>query len=287
MIKIIASDIDGTLLTPQGIISPQTYRAIHQAIEHGIEFLPVTGRGYAAARNIIGMQGIQVPMINLNGALVSSAQGQALKQHPLPQDQVRAMRDFLDQAQLPYSLISQEAYYTSDPARYQQGIDRFLKEQAASHRQAGIQLASPDPGQAKAFIRDFGTLRDLPQQDFLKLIFFTDQEDLRQAFFDQFRGEGQLTISSSGPNNVEITQAKASKGQALTQYLEAAGYDKNEALSIGDSYNDLSMFAVTGHSYAMGNADPAVQRQARGLAPSNREDGVAWMIQQILAGKIG
>ncbi|MDK6805834.1 Cof-type HAD-IIB family hydrolase [Aerococcus sp. UMB7834] len=287
MIKLIASDIDGTLLTDQGIMSPQTHRAIHQAIAEGIEFLPVTGRGYAAAQNIIGMQGLQVPMINLNGALVSSAQGQALSQLPLPQDQVVAMCEFLNQADVRYSLVSQDCYYTTDPDRYQAGIIRFLKDQTASHQQAGIPTPSIELDQARAFIQDIGRLKDLPQQDFLKLIFFTDQEDLRQSFREHFAGDKLLTLSSSGRHNVEITQAKASKGQALTKYLEEAGYQKDEVLSIGDSYNDLSMFAVTGHSYAMGNAEPAVQAQASALAPSNQEDGVAWMIKEVLAGRIG
>ena len=91
-----------------------------------------------------------------------------------------------------------------------------------------------------------------------------------------------IDMTSSGPDNLEITSLKAQKGLAIEAYCQHHGFTKHQVLTIGDSANDRSMLAMFPNSYAMANAGQAIKDLASYEAPSNAEDGVAHIIYQLL-----
>ncbi|MDK6370674.1 HAD hydrolase family protein [Aerococcus urinae] len=111
---------------------------------------------------------------------------------------------------------------------------------------------------------------------------FSEDHAILQQFIEHFDSHPELAVSSSGPDNLEITQRDATKGNALMAYAQSKGYQSDEILTIGDSHNDISMFHPVKYSYAMANASQLVKDQANYLAPSNKEDGVAQVIANLL-----
>jgi len=94
---------------------------------------------------------------------------------------------------------------------------------------------------------------------------------------------GNLAISSSFKNNLEITDIRAQKGPILKQYIESLGYTMDEVMVLGDSLNDSSMLEMDfGATIAMENADEEIKKIAKYITKSNEEDGVAYVIDEML-----
>ncbi|KAA9241551.1 HAD hydrolase family protein [Aerococcus tenax] len=149
--------------------------------------------------------------------------------------------------------------------------------------------AIPRPWQVRPnFFFDTNYIRDIrdyingENEPALKVMVFSEDHAILQQFIEHFDSHPELAVSSSGPDNLEITQRDATKGNALMAYAQSKGYQSDEILTIGDSHNDISMFHPVKYSYAMANASQLVKDQANYLAPSNKEDGVAQVIANLL-----
>ncbi|AXY26641.1 hypothetical protein CL176_11890 [Suicoccus acidiformans] len=287
MIKLFVSDMDGTLLNAEHMISDKTAAAVRKLEEAGIEFMIATGRTYASAKPLLQMHNIQSEMINLNGAAIYSDSGELVHSIPLNSQIIQDMFTYLNEANINYSLMTAREFYTHDVEGFLKRMTRFFDEQTVEIL-TDIHTKSADSSDAQ-FLADMDFLRDLKDYTLthhnppLKLMVLSPDTRELEAFRNRFEENPLIDITSSSPDNLEITSHLAQKGLAVENYAAKRGYSMDEVLTIGDSLNDRSMLQMAGHSYAMANASAEVKAMAKEIAPSHREDGVAWVIEQILA----
>lgn len=279
--------MDGTLLNAEHMISDKTAAAVRKLEEAGIEFVIATGRTYASAKPLLQMHNIQGEMINLNGAAIYSDSGELVHSIPLNSQIIQDMFTYLNEANINYSLMTAREFYTHDVEGFLNRMTRFFDEQTVEIL-TDIHTKSADSSDAQ-FLADMDFLRDLKDYTLthhnppLKLMVLSPDTRELEAFRDRFEENPLIDITSSSPDNLEITSHLAQKGLAVENYAAKRGYSMDEVLTIGDSLNDRSMLQMAGHSYAMANASAEVKAMAKEIAPSHREDGVAWVIEQILA----
>ncbi|MBS4456762.1 HAD family hydrolase [Tuanshanicoccus lijuaniae] len=274
MIKLFASDMDGTLLDQNHELNQTNADAIKALQAHGIEFIISTGRDYQSARNFLANYNIDCAMINLNGAQIYDEKGQLLEQCPINNATTQQVFDYLHEKQLAHSLTTRDQYYLSNKQEY-------LNHMLQAHDEIDeVTLAQvTDKIMVTLDASDYQLSDDNPV--FKMMVISDDAQALDKAriYLESF---SDLDITSSGPGNLEITHIEAQKGLALAKYLARKHYSFEEVLTIGDSLNDRSMLAMCPNSYAMDNASDEVKAMAAYLAPSNVDNGVATIIHQLI-----
>ncbi|WP_174734709.1 Cof-type HAD-IIB family hydrolase [Mesobacillus harenae] len=284
MIKCIAIDMDGTLLTATQQIPAGNIKAIADAKAQGIEVVIATGRSYQEATFVLKEAGVEVPIICVNGAEVRSIQGEVLSSNPLMKESARESAMCLIENGVYFEVYTNNGTFTTDSdIGVSIMVDIFMS-------------ANPDAPLDKvtkaAEVRfNKGLIKKIDSYDFLfedndyqiyKLLAFSFLENrLDTARKSLIELEG-VNVTSSGYENLEITSLKAQKGIALEAFTKANGISLKETMAIGDNYNDLSMMKMAGRSVAMGNADEQIKEQCDIVTLTNEESGVAKAIRDIL-----
>ena len=261
--RLVATDLDGTLLRRDGTISARTQRALKRAREAGIELVMVTGRPARHVAKIDGVAAFGGAVICVNGALIYDLdREQIVREERLPalvaRDLVQSLR-----ARLPGISFAVEV-----------GLEYGWEPSYALHRKRteapGLPivdaLALCERGVNKLIARH-------PQFSVEALI-----ESSRDLFLECAR------VSYSGAPFLEISAAEVSKASALAAYCAERSIDQRRVLSFGDMPNDLPMLQWAGHSVAMANAHPSVLAAAHEVTLSNEEDGVAAVVERLLSG---
>lgn len=285
MIRLIAIDMDGTILSPDHSISERNKQAILKAQESGIEILIATGRSFSEAHLPVSNAGLTTNYICLNGAEIRDSEKNPLSTTPLAKEDIKQITSILDEEGIHYELFLEDNIYTVDVNRQ---IDMFV--------QAAHSLGQTPPVEAirkevmsrveKGYIREVASydeiIKKYPHQ--IYKIFgtaFNNNEGLLRAR-KALRQMHRLAITSSGEHNVEINHINAQKGIALRKYATDKGIPMESVMAIGDSFNDLSMLKIAGRSVAMENAPDEIKEACSYTTTSNEADGVGLAIEAIL-----
>ncbi|XJS10597.1 Cof-type HAD-IIB family hydrolase [Aerococcaceae bacterium WGS1372] len=287
MVKLFVSDMDGTLLNEQHVISERTAKAIKKLQQAGIEFVIATGRAYNSARPLLEAHKILCKMINLNGAAVYDQVGNIQTKIPLNTQTVHDILNYLDETQTEFSIMTDKFFYVNDKEAFTQRLTQMLRKlEIEKHTTIKTDDAYSSDAQ---FIHELNYVKDMKDFAFtdettaLKfMIFGTPADGKLHNFKNHFTNYDDLDITSSSPDNLEVTHSKAQKGFAIEAYAKSRGISMEDVATIGDSLNDRSMLQMAGHSYAMDNASDEVKSMAKYIAPSHREDGVAKVIEDII-----
>lgn len=286
MIRLIAIDMDGTILSPDHSISERNKQAILKAQENGIEVLIATGRSFSEAYLPVSEAGLTTNYICLNGAEVRDAEKNILSATPLAKDDLQQISATLKAENIHYELFMEDYIYTVDVNKQ---IDMFA--------QAAHSLGQTPPIEAirkevmsrveKGYIREVSSYDEVinkyPHQ--IYKIFgtaFNNNEGLLRAR-KALRQMPTLSITSSGQHNIEINHINAQKGIALKRYATNKGIAMEHVMTIGDSFNDLSMLEIAGRSVAMENAPDDIKNACSHTTTSNENDGVGLAIEAILS----
>ncbi|MFW5827421.1 MAG: Cof-type HAD-IIB family hydrolase [Alkalispirochaeta sp.] len=241
MYRLLATDIDDTILAPDGSLPDANRSALQELHRRGIAVVFSSGRATASLRRVA--QGIVEPaddeyLISFNGARVTSVlSGTVLLEHLIDAE-----------------TISQIATYTRDHGLLIHGYDgdTFVAEHTApGHRERSEQYAV-DTGMRSQAVAELGAA--LPGGS-AKLLVIGDHEDLsahRQALIDI--GEGRLDVTFSKPTYLEVVPVGNSKGSALTALAEHLSIPIAETVAVGDSLNDVEMIRAAGLGVAVANA---------------------------------
>lgn len=274
MIKLFASDMDGTLLNDTHIISERAAKAIKTLQQQGIVFMIATGRDECSARILLEPHDIQCPLICLNGAAMYDEQGQLCYSQPLNKKDVQQMMDYLYQHDLNFGFQTQNGFYTADFEDFKERVAKFIDVDTANDL-TNAQLKE-----------QFGHTYDVKEyngtDDVLKLMVFSEFSDKLAHFQQTFQSNPDIDITASSYDNCEITHRLAQKGLAIERYIQERGWTMQQVASIGDSFNDRSMLQMASYSFAMDNAMEPVKQLAKYLAPSNADEGVARIIEQFI-----
>lgn len=273
-IRLIAIDIDGTLLDSKAQISPANLDALRRAHEAGVEIILVTGRRHRFALPIAESLGYDLCIISSNGAVTRSTHDESFHRDLMPQATAiqicRHMREFRDHMVITFDREGMGAIVCENHEHLYGVIQRWMEKNAPY-----IEYVSPiekvlteDPIQAM-FCGPVEMMRRA-QQRLLDCDFASEITVLRTQY--DYR---DLTI-------VDILNAGCSKGHALERWARRRGVHRSEVMAIGDNYNDVEMLTFAGHPVIMGNASDDLKQNGWTITLHNDESGVAAAIEQVL-----
>lgn len=273
-IKLIALDLDGTLLNSDKKLTRRTYNVLAKAAACGIQIVPTTGRVYSALpENIQQLPFVQY-IITVNGAQVNDLIGRTvLYRAEMPwQRCVELMRE-LDTLPVIYDCFMDNAAWMTEALKAQ--IDAFAPDE--HYRKMLHEVRQPVP-ELKAFLAQ-------RKQDVQKVQFFIKDMEMRQVLLcDLPQRYPDLLVTTSVVNNVEFNAPDANKGKAMLALAAALGISREETMSFGDGLNDLSMIKEAGMGVAMANACGEVLCDADYVTLDCDSEGVADAIERFCLG---
>ncbi|MDD3267970.1 MAG: Cof-type HAD-IIB family hydrolase [Syntrophomonadaceae bacterium] len=261
-IKLVAIDLDDTLLDPELKISSKCTAAIRQVQQKGILVTLATGRMFRSALPYADDLQMDIPLITYQGALVKNSRSQeTLYYKPVPGDLGTEVMQYFAGAGVHY-----QSYFG----------DQLCMASLSEEGQFYAELAGIEP----LIINDM--LAFSRQSEALKILAVSFNEELILAMEKDLISKygSKLNIVRSKPYFLEIMNRSANKGIALKVVADHYNIAREEVLAVGDSYNDLDMIKWAGIGVAMGNAPGAVKEAADFITLSNEEEGVAEALQK-------
>lgn len=272
---IIALDLDGTLLNSQKELSRVNLQMLENAATKGFAIVPTTGRFYGGMPDFIKSLPFVRYAITINGAQVQDlAEEKVIYRAEIPWQQAVSIMEYLDEHPVIYDCyMTNDAFMTEAQKAF---IDETIHDD--HYRKMVHELRKPVP-ELKAHIKGFADQN--PAQGVQKVQMFTAQPDVRlQVMKELPQRFGDLAVSSSHPQNIEINQSHANKGEALLALAEYLDVPKEKTFAFGDGLNDLSMIQAAGVGIAMENGCAEVKAAAKFITASCDEDGVAKGIEK-------
>lgn len=271
-IKLIFSDIDGTILPPKGKVSPATVEAVRACREQGIEFVIASGRWYPAALKVVQDQlGITDGyMIISNGGAVVKCDGTVLMEGGLNEEQARAAWEILKDEPVMVTCYVRGGIFRLR-GHY---LSKFRLPEKGGYFYGGkYEIVDEDEAAFTA------ALSRLPY----KIEAYTDDEAILPAIQKKLEDAG-LQVNSAFPFNLEIMAPGTGKGAAVNWLTQHLGFTREQTMGFGDFTNDLPMLENVGWPVAVGNALDEVKAVCRIVAPACTEDGVAQTIHKYVLG---
>jgi Cof subfamily protein (haloacid dehalogenase superfamily) len=273
-IRLLAIDIDGTLLNPQFQISEHDLAALRQARAQGIEVILVTGRRHAFALPIAQQLGFDLWLISSNGAITRSLGGETFHRDLLPQQTCRSlcglMQEFRGQTVLTFDREGKGTIIVEHLADLEASIQRWLEKNLEY-----IDFVVP--------------IEDALTTDPVQAMFCGPVALMRQALQVLEGCRLPITVTRTvypgrDLSIVDVLNAGCSKGHALERWTQYRSLTRGQVMAVGDNYNDIEMLAFAGHPFIMGNASEELRGRGWTLTRSNSESGVAAAIQHVLNG---
>ncbi|WP_419393234.1 Cof-type HAD-IIB family hydrolase [Cytobacillus praedii] len=287
MIKCIAIDMDGTLLTAAQQITPENLEAIRWAQSKGVVVVIATGRSYREASFVLDAAGLICPMICVNGAEIRSVHKDIISTNALGKSTVRKIAAILDRNKIYFEVYTNKGTFTLDEDKAVSiMVDIYMSANPEADVNEVVKVAEKRITKGLVHkVESYDLLFNNDEYRIYKLLAFSFNQDLlAEAKNELLKVEG-LAVSSSGVENLELTSVNAQKGIALKRFAQADGIDMKDTMAIGDNYNDLSMFKLVGLSVAMGNADEEIKAQCDKVTLTNEESGVAKAIWDAIEGR--
>jgi len=272
--RLLALDVDGTLLDPAGELRPIVRDAVIAAQQRGLRVVLCTGRRFRTARPLAQALQLDGPLVVHNGALVKDlASGQTLQQSYITAEMYHPALAFLRRLSTPMVYIDafhENVDILTEPMERAHPFQReYLADQLA-HCRIVDDIASP---------LAHGVLMLSIMAD------GTNLQALRPVVEQTMgtRGRVHLLVNKNYQGYIlEILQAGVSKWQALQQLAAQQGITPEEIIAVGDDHNDLDMIRYAGLGIAMGNAVDTVQAAADAITGSNAEDGLVQALERFI-----
>lgn len=273
-IKLIALDMDGTLLDPDHLhISPRNIAAIRAASAMGVKIAIATGRNICLIEGAAKDLGVVDFAVAANGATVLDWHSKEwLSRIPLPEEQWQAMLEILNRREL-----AVEAY-----AGGRAFLTRADLQRTGEMEYGSVEFAEYFTTQVELVEDVAAAVEGLPVE---KLhIFYVPPREVEELKAE-LEATGPILFANGDATNLELTAPGADKGEGLRVICEKLGIRPEEVMAFGDGDNDLEMLAFAGESYAMENGSQGAKDAAKHLAPPNSDSGVGQMIEKYVLGK--
>ena len=265
-IKLIALDIDGTMLTDDGEVTKDVQEAIRKATRQGIQVILCTGRMYRSAKNFGCLFKDRMPIITYNGALIKELNdGNILYHQGLPSEDKLLMFNKLTKYNLQPNIYTGEALYSIEGNPY---IADY-----AEHTKVPYTLLKPQD------IESF-----LEPREVTKMVGIGSPEQVNTLLTEEAALHGDnIYFAKSFDFFLEIGHKDVNKGKALEKLGEMLDIETAEMMAVGDNLNDAEMLETVGHPVLMGNGVEMLQKKGYFVTKSNNESGVAYAISQFLS----
>lgn len=274
-IKLLALDLDGTVLNNAKHITPVTRSALEAAIAAGVTVIPASGRPMTGlCEEFLSIPGVEYALTSNGAAVYRLKDNQAIYTNYLDTDLAAELMERM----LPLELM---ATFFADGQGYavQQQMSLLprlpLDEPIKAYLRSSRRLLE-DP---VAFIRQHGKIEKFSLN-------FVHGPDGKWIDYDGLKNilddHPDLSVVSGGTDNLEITSPTASKGTALLALADYLGIPRDQTMACGDSENDLEMLKAAGFSVAMANCEDCIRPYVDAVTGTNEEDGVAQAIQKYI-----
>lgn len=258
-IKLVAVDLDDTLLRDDLTISRRSLDVLREVRERGVVVTLATGRMFPSALPYARLLNFEMPLITYQGALVKNAfSGEVVYECSLPEEVARLVIHYGRRNNIHINSYLHDKLY----------VERITPLGEHYERHAGVPFTK---------VNDLEELLEtaLPY----KLLLIDEEEKLQEhaaKLRELFEEVGQdVYLAKSKPTYLEVNHPQATKGEALKKLAQRLGISREEVMAFGDSYNDLEMLDYAGIGVAVANAYPEVRARARYVTASNNDDGVA------------
>lgn len=245
--KLLALDMDGTLLNELSEISEENAKWINKALDAGVTVSFSTGRGFESALPFAEQLGLTTPMITVNGGEVWARPHVLHKRTEMSPVYVKRLHELA----LQYPEVWFWAYTT---------VRIYNKE------------------------RWFEPVEDYDSFHWLKFGYYTEDDAAREAILAETLSWEAFEITNSSPHNIELNPLGVSKASALHELCGLLGIEMSQVIAAGDSLNDIAAIREAGLGVAMGNAQQAVKEAADVVTLTNDEHGVAEIIKTYIFG---
>lgn len=288
MIKLIASDMDGTLLNSDHKIPKENIELIKFAQKNGIQFVVATGRAYYEALPALNDENIKCDVISFNGGIIYDKNGNIINITPMKLKDLYYTIEILKSLEISYQLYTKNTIYTNS---IETDITAYIDLIRANGEEPNEQHLRQEARNRLALghITEVDNIELYLNQEnnpAIKVIGISnDLEKLKHAT-ELLSGNDNISVTSSGANNVEIMDKKATKGEALKIVADIHDINLKNAIAIGDNLNDQAMLDIVEYSIAMKNGNKELQKTSKFITEkTNSEGGVADSVMKLLKEK--
>jgi Cof subfamily protein (haloacid dehalogenase superfamily) len=263
-VRLVVADVDGTLVTPEKIVTPRASAAVRQIMKADIAFTITSGRPPRGMKALIDDLHVRAPIAAFNGGLFVRPDYSVLRRHVISREAATSVMDILTRGGLDVWLYTDKEWY--------------VKSRHGPHVEREVWTVKYDPTVIPTF--------DDVHRGVVKIVGVTDDSELMARGLEQVRrGIGQrVSAALSQPYYLDVTHPKANKGEVVSALSEWLGIPTAQIATIGDMPSDVLMFERSGVSIAMANANGEVRRAAMFLTSSNTDDGFARAIERFVLG---
>ncbi|MBM7616274.1 Cof-type HAD-IIB family hydrolase [Alkaliphilus hydrothermalis] len=280
--KVLATDMDGTLLKNNKSISNEDLLALRKAKEMGMEIVICTGRPFGMLEPYLKQLGFPCWVVTNNGAVVRNKALEVVQVTNLEKKPTIEALRILEESGIYYHATGLHYSYVQSYWERVKVIQHFIgQKKNVSKFNSWVQAlwmvylsGTHKRVDLSRYVGDGGALSSI-------FVYSKDIEGLKKLRAPLESVEG-VHVTSSGKFNIEILDTNATKGRALKKVLAELGVSKEETITVGDNHNDLSMITFAGLGVAMENSEAEVLEVADWVTKSNEEDGISYLIEVVL-----
>jgi Cof subfamily protein (haloacid dehalogenase superfamily) len=271
MYKLIAMDMDGTLLNSHKEISKANLSAVRYAIDKGIKVVVCSGRVYKGAKLFAKRIGASEIIIACNGAIIrDSSNDDIIYDSPLRKEDTIKLIDICHSEKIYFHAYVKDTIYTE---KLDFGSDFYTKINDKLPIEERIEIK---------VVEDVGSIINEISEMASKIVVASDDAKLLLKVRKKAETIKSVEVLSSFSNNFEVMNHGVSKANALEFILKRYGISSDEVIAIGDSENDYSMIKMAGLGIVMENGEESLKKIADYIAPCNDKDGVAQAIKRFI-----
>jgi Cof subfamily protein (haloacid dehalogenase superfamily) len=261
-IKMMLADVDGTLVTQEKVLTPEAVEAVRSLGDAGILFAVTSGRPPRGMAMLVEPLDLQTPIAAFNGGMLVDRDMKVLEQRVIPEQLVVPIADLMRSFDLTVWIY--------------RGADWFVPDLKGPHVDREAWTVKFEPKVMHSL--------DGLTTNVAKIVGVSDDYDaVARASAAAHDGFGHdVTAAASQPYYLDVTHPEANKGSVAKDLAGRYGLSTDEIATIGDMPNDVLMFAHSGLSIAMGNADAEVKRAARRVTDSNENNGFAHAVHRFV-----
>lgn len=279
--KLLATDMDGTLLMDNKVLSQENIEALKRAKKQGVEIVICTGRPYPNVKPYLEQLGFDCWVITNNGAVIRNKEGKIISAVYMKPKALEEAIVLLQKENIYFHVSDEKHTYIKSYRERIKNIQRLILQTGASNLKALLLSTwfvlfngSHKKVNFSSFTKDGGKAASI-------FILSKCQQQL-ENISKKLKDIKAVDITSSGHDNVEVLDENATKGKALKQLAKALNINQEAIIAVGDNYNDLSMIEYAGLGVAMNNAEKAVIEKANWVTKSNEEHGIAHLVRHFI-----
>ncbi|MDR7870596.1 MAG: Cof-type HAD-IIB family hydrolase [Tissierellaceae bacterium] len=267
--KLVAIDMDGTLLNSKGTVSDRTRQAIYDASKKGVYVVLATGRILKSAINHSIKLNLNKPIISCNGAIMIDEDKNIIFDKPMKSKSVKEVIEIGQSENIYFHFYDDNSFYSNV---YVEEVLNFYNTEES--KKSGNEIK----------VNIFDNAEEILNKgiNVYKFLFLDDDRDKLNRLKSRLKYIEDINICTSWGNNLEVMDSYVSKGNSLEYLCSHLNISSHEVIAIGDNENDISMIDFAGLGVAMGNGVEKVKSVADIVTSTNDEDGVAKVIEKYI-----